>query len=64
MRTFSLSCRCPLCFETHISVKYYGYRHVCVKCRGFLRDEFGNQTKIFLKEGKIVCLGLKPKELG
>lgn len=36
-----------------------------MKCRGFLRDEHGNQTKIFLdEEGRIVCLGIKAKELG
>lgn len=29
---------CPLCGEVHIAVEYHGYRHICVKCRNFVRD--------------------------
>lgn len=54
--------RCPLCYQTHILVQYHGYKHICVKCRNFVRDEFGNQIKIYLDErGDIVCLGILPK---
>jgi hypothetical protein len=31
-------------------VAYYGRKHVCVKCRKLMRDEHGNQTRIFLDE--------------
>jgi hypothetical protein len=33
---------------------------VCVKCRKLIRDDFGNQIRIFVNEmGEIVCLGIK-----
>lgn len=56
-------CRCPLCGETHILVAYHGYKHICVKCRNFVRDQHGNQINIFIseKDGGIVCLGILPK---
>ena len=53
---------CPICMEQHIAVEYYGHRHICTKCRNFVRDEHGNQVKIFVNEkGEIVCLGIYPK---
>jgi transcription initiation factor TFIIIB Brf1 subunit/transcription initiation factor TFIIB len=42
---------CPICYSTdNIAVAYYGRKHVCVKCRKLMRDEHGNQTRIFLDE--------------
>jgi len=33
---------------------------VCVKCRKLIRDEFGNQIRIFVNEASdIICLGIK-----
>jgi hypothetical protein len=43
-------------------VQYHGHRHICIKCRSFIRDEYGNQIKIYLDENSdIVCLGILPK---
>lgn len=54
---------CPICMEKHIPVEYYGHKHICSKCRSFVRDEHCNQVKIFLNEQReIVCLGIYPKE--
>ena len=55
---------CPICFSIeNISVDYYGKNHVCVKCRKLIRDDHGNQIRIFLNEtGEIVCLGIKVKD--
>lgn len=52
---------CPICFSAdNISVDYHGKRHVCVKCRKLMRDQHGNQIRIFLNEmAEIVCLGFK-----
>ena len=57
----SLLLSCPICFSSdNITVDFYGKQHVCVKCRKLLRDEVGNQIRIFVNEkGDIVCLGIK-----
>lgn len=56
----SLNYSCPTCFSPdNIAVKYYSKKHVCINCRKFLRDQHGNQVKLFVsKEGDIVCLGI------
>ncbi len=47
----------------NIVVEYYGRKHICVKCRKFVRDSHGNQIKIFMnEEGDVVCLGIKKDE--
>lgn len=52
---------CPTCFSIdNIEVEFYAKKHVCVKCRKLIRDEHGNQIRIFVNEvGDIVCLGIK-----
>ena len=45
-------------------MEYHGKNHICVKCRKFIRDEHGNQVKIFTdNKGEIVCLGLIANKL-
>ena len=47
---------CPTCGQDHIQVQYYGYRHVCLRCREFIETRDGHPVKIILdKEGNIIA---------
>jgi hypothetical protein len=48
---------CPTCGQDHISVQYYGYRHICLRCREYIKTTDGHPVKIMLdKEENIIAL--------
>lgn len=48
---------CPTCGQDHIKVQYYGYRHICLRCREYIKTSDGHPVKIMLdKEENIIAL--------
>lgn len=48
---------CPTCGQDHIKVQYYGYRHICMRCREYIKTRDGHPVKIMLdKEENIIAL--------
>ena len=47
---------CPTCGQNHVLVQYYGFRHLCNRCREFIETRDGHPVRISLdKEGNIVA---------
>lgn len=48
---------CPTCGQDHVKVMYYGYRHICMRCREYIKTLDGHPVKIMLdKEENIIAL--------
>jgi hypothetical protein len=48
---------CPTCGQDHISVQYFGQRHVCLRCREYIKTPDGQPVKLILdNEGNIIAL--------
>lgn len=56
---------CVTCGKDNICVKYYGERHMCLRCREFLRTQNNEKAYVFLNdEGEICAVGEKKNEKG
>ena len=48
---------CPTCGQDHIPVQYFGYRHICMRCREYIKTPDGHPVKVMLdKEENIIAL--------
>ena len=48
---------CPTCGQDHIPVQFYGHRHICIRCREYIKDPDGRPVKVMLdKEENIIAL--------
>lgn len=48
---------CPTCGQEHIPVQYFNHRHICAKCKEYIKTADGNPVKIVLdREEKILAL--------
>ena len=48
---------CPTCGQDHIIVQYFGHRHICLRCREYIKTPDGYPVKIMLdKEENIIAL--------
>lgn len=56
---------CVTCGKDNILVKYYGERHICLRCREFLRTQNNEKAHVFLNDdGEIQAVGEKKNENG
>lgn len=56
---------CVTCGKDNICVKYYGERHMCLRCREFLRTQNNEKACVFLNDaGEISAVAERKTEKG
>ncbi|CAG9316667.1 unnamed protein product [Blepharisma stoltei] len=45
---------CPTCGQEHIPVEYFNHRHICSKCREYIKTPDGSPVKIVLDRGETI----------
>ena len=56
---------CVTCGKDNIEVKYYGERHICLRCRNFLKTMNNDKAFVYINEnGDIEAVGQKTAEPG
>ena len=55
---------CVTCGKDNIEVKYYGERHICLRCRNFLKTKNNDRAHVYLTdEGDVAVVGKYKKEM-